>query len=122
MPELRRISPISDWFEVEVKSPVVPEAQKIRLRVKPVMDIEMVDTVVDGKTKPSEILLARALDAIQAWDLEENGVPIPCTDEQKKRLDMELRLLLSSYTAGGERFVATAIIEKAQAPEDFLKN
>jgi hypothetical protein len=124
MPELRRIAPLSDWFEIEVKTSVITGegTQKIRLRVKPVLDLDVVDAMMENKVKPSEIILARALDAIQAWDFTEGGAPIPCTDEQKKRLENELRVLLASYTADGQDFVATVVIKKAQAPEDFLKN
>jgi hypothetical protein len=123
MPELRRIAPISDWFEVAVKTSVVAGGvQKVRFRVKPMLELGDVDVMTDAKVKLSEIILARAMDAIQAWDFTDNGVPIPCTDVEKEQRKGELRVLLASYTADGEDFVASVVCRRAREPEDFLKN
>jgi hypothetical protein len=124
MPELRRIAPLSDWFEIEVKTPVIhgEGVQKVRFRVRPILDLGDVDAMTDSKIKLSEIILARAMDAIQAWDFTENGAAVPCTDEEKSRLSPELRVLLASYTADGENFVASVVCKRAREPEDFLKN
>ena len=123
MPNIKNnIIPLSEWLTFELADNKLVDPPIIKLKLRPITDTDLMDAVVDNKIRPSEIMIMRATDAIQEWDLSEDGKPIPCMEEKKRELALFLKLLLTSYLKSGDDFLAIAIIRYAQTLENFLKN
>jgi hypothetical protein len=122
MSNIKNIIPLSEWLTFELADNKLIDPPIVKLKLRPITDSDLLDAVADNKIRPSEIMIMRATDAIQEWDLSEDGKPIPCTETKKIELALFLKLLLTSYVKADDNFFATVIIRHAQTLENFLKN
>jgi hypothetical protein len=119
MPEIKKTRHLSEWVEYLLDTTMVePPVLKVRLKMMDAYD--MVDTVEAGaEGKMGRYVLTNALEAVQEWDLTENGEPIPCTTENKWGY---LRDLMGEPVVGREGLLGRAIYEDCQKKGLFLKN
>lgn len=120
MPNIKNLIALSDWLTYELETTYLdPPVLKVRLR--PACGLVGLN-VAQVDAKPSSVVVEMVLDAIVEWDLTENGAPLPCTEETKRRLVPFLRCLLAEKLKGEPSLLALALVAYAGNAENFLKN
>lgn len=69
----------------------------------------------------SRVMMDALVDVVVAWDLTENGQPIPCTEENKRRYFPSILGLRLAGEEPGE-FLGWALLAFAGEQGNFLKN
>jgi hypothetical protein len=127
----RDLVPISDWVEYELDvKPEILDPPKIRIKVSHLSIDEIQDHF--GQKKVSAAMREMIADAIVEWDLQLEGVDLPCTAENKKKY---LRFLVGlrvksmngkevAYDQGKilDGLFGLSVLSFAGDPENFLKN
>lgn len=125
MSEFKERKALSEWIKFELDTKEL-DPPVIELRLSPIESITNVDSFDgSGKIKPfSELIVAKAMQCVAEWDIEQKGKLLPIEDlEIKERV---LRRLLGEKLKekkGDEiKRLGTAILEYSTNLENFLKN
>ena len=115
----KRFRALSDWLTYELETDAL-EPPILKVRVKPIYGIDAVDYAVEGeKMKLSTFIFNSVIEAVQEWDLTENGTPIPVTYENKLAC---LGRRLSDRIKDSRILLGMEIFIFAADQENFLKN
>jgi hypothetical protein len=124
MPKLVKDSvAVSDWQTYELDTTLL-DPPVLKLKLRPASALAGVNA--GPAAAFSSYLVASAIDAVADWDLTETvegkDMPVPCTDENKRRLANGLRVLFSRKLKGTEEILAWAVLGYAGDERNFLKN
>jgi hypothetical protein len=116
----KRFRGLSDWLTFELETDAI-EPPILKVRLKPIGYFNIAaDAIGQGKDAVlNELMFYAAIDAVQEWDLTENGVAIPSTRENKI---LHLGPRLSDRLKGTVQLFGIAIIDWAANQDNFLKN
>lgn len=112
---------LSDWLTYELETDAL-EPPILKVRVKPIYGINAVDYMVgEGveRLKFSTFIFNSVIEAVQEWDLTENGVPISITHENKMAC---FGPRLSDRIKDSGIILGIEIFNFATNQENFLKN
>jgi hypothetical protein len=114
---IRKMEQLSAWVEYKLASDLLdPPVLKVRLRHLDALGL--VNPNVGGSFQSGHFAAANAIEAVGAWDLCDEGTPIPLTLDNKV---LYLRPLLSEVVEG-RGMLGLVILEDCQNRELFLKN
>jgi hypothetical protein len=115
MSNVRRLIGVSDWLSFDLETMFL-EPPTLRLKVRVVDGLAGLDA---SGVKYSAIVKEILIASVAEWDLAEDGVPIPCDEENKRRW---LPLFFGQRVKGTGRLLGLELAEYAGNEENFLKN
>jgi hypothetical protein len=113
-----------EWLELEVESK--QDIGLLKFRVKPLSSTEQITIAEDSEGDPKKFL-KKVEDLVVDWNLEKDGVPLPCTPENKTfylpyLIGMKIKEEEEAGKEKEEKIVGMTIIEFAQDFGNFTKN
>jgi hypothetical protein len=117
MGNLKKLEPLTGWIEYELETTLLdPPILKVRLRPSDAFSAGECLEEFDTRTRA---LLEGAIRAVAAWDLTQDGEPIPLEAATKGEV---LRPLMSEKVKGRDAVLGLAINADSRNRELFLKN
>ena len=117
----KKLEQLSGWLEYKLLTDKLdPPVFKCRLR--PVTGLNLIDGYEEGeKFRLGKMTIEVAIEAVAEWDLENDGVPIPLTSENKWGW---LIPIIDAQVEGKPEgcLLGVAILSDAKKRENFLKN
>ena len=95
MANIKKLIALSEWLTYEFDSAyldprIILDPPILKLRVRPI-NVMVLSDIEPKELKQSSMTFEMAVDAIQEWDLADEGTPIPC-DEKNKRFHLPILL------------------------------
>lgn len=113
------IEPVSRWLEYRLDTTLL-DPPVFRCRVRPI-DLFSFYEEIEAGMRWGKATIAAVIDAIVEWDLTNNGVPIPVTDQTKSEWLRPL-VALPVLERGDGMLLGIAVLIDARNRENFLKN
>jgi len=115
-----------EWLAVEIDS--AKDIGELRFKVKPLSSTDQIMIAEQSEGDPKKFL-KKVEGLVVDWDLEKDGQPLPCTEENKAfympyLIGMKIKKQSDEEEEKKEegKIVGTAIIEFAQDFGNFTKN
>jgi len=118
MPNISDNFPEPKWITYELDTDIL-EPPRIKLKIR-FVNMQKIADIIQRKalSKASEILEEIWCSCVEQWDLCQNDVLIPCTDENKRKFYGVLSNILIKER---DDFLGTAVITLATDLNFFLK-
>jgi len=120
MGNIKNLKPLSEWLTFELETDIL-DPPVVKFKVRPITGMAGLN-IEEGDRSRSSTFIEMVLDAIQEWDLADNGEPIPCTEETKQIHATYLRCLLGTKLKNKKGLLGLELAVYAADAENFLKN
>lgn len=117
MANIKRLIALSEWQTYELEPSKVLDLPSLKIKIKPIDSIAGLNAD-EGDRKFSAMIREMLIDAVQEWDIADDGKPIPCNDETKR---IHLPFIFQLKLKDKNSFLWLELLNYAGDIENFIR-
>jgi hypothetical protein len=122
MANIKKLIALSEWLTYEfdpgyMDPRLILDPPIFKVRVRPINAMVLSD-IEPKELKQSSMTFEMVVDAVQEWDLTDEGTPIPCTEENKR---LHLPILINQKIKEKNTFLWIELMNYAGDLGNFIR-
>jgi len=116
MANIKKLIALSEWLTYELETTIL-DPPILKIKVRPINAMATTDVGIEN-LKFGAVMIEMVIDAVQEWDIADEGNPILCNDEMKR---LHLPFLLSQKIKGKDTLLGIEVLRYAGDIEHFIR-